>query len=179
MAPLSTVQFSAPTLTHPVGPLRLKRKPHGPLGARPPWPWVAPLSTRQFPAPAFAHPVRSLRLNRDTHCSLGSRSTLPLGVCARNITGSASSAINLGITTGSIIESDAAPSGSPPIFSHRPRRTALSARMPASNRHLARVDFHPVRGGPAAGRHQRARPREPEKRPPRAAGAAGILRRDR
>src|SRR5450759_2208670 len=65
---------------------------------------MVPFSTVQCSAPTLIHPVRSLPLNSDTHCSLGSRLALFLGVCARNNTGSASSAIILRITTGSIIK---------------------------------------------------------------------------
>src|SRR5450759_1774260 len=127
---------------------------------------MVPFSTVQFSVPTLTHPVRSLPLNSDTHCSLGSRLALFLGVCARKITGSASITISLRITTGSIIKSDAKSSGGPSLFSPGPGRAAISARMPAHNRRFASVDFHPVRGGPAVGRHQRAGPVQKGKRTP-------------
>src|ERR1035438_7292494 len=80
---------------------------------------MVPFSTVHFSSPIFVQPVRSLPLNSDTHCSSGSRLALFLGVCARNNAGSASSAINLRISTGSIIKSDAAPSGSRSLWASR------------------------------------------------------------
>src|SRR5947207_13662871 len=65
---------------------------------------MVPFSTVQFSAPTLFHPARFFPLNNETHCSLGSRLALFLGVCARKITGRASTTINLRITTGSIIK---------------------------------------------------------------------------